>query len=103
MAITSLPYKYNEVIEFETVDHAIQGKMVVCHMQFDDVDVRRLPGSEVDFIRQSIVSKIGEFMIDNKLVEFTQQQDVMTGKTMIRARVFVTPDEQVRLIRTLKR
>lgn len=99
----NLPYKYNEVIEFETIDHAIQGKMVVCHMQFDDMDIRRLPQTEVDYIRHSIVQKIGEFLIDNKLVEFTQQQDMMAGKTMVRARVFVTPDDQVRLLRTLKR
>lgn len=101
--MAGLPYKYDETIDFEYIDHAIQGKMVVCNMQFDDFDIRNLPQNEVDYIRQSIVSRIGEFLIDKKLVEFTQQQDVMTGKTLVRARVFVTPDEQVRLIRTLKR
>jgi hypothetical protein len=37
--------------------------------------------------------------MNGKYIEFTKQQDVATMETIVRARIFVTPDDQVRVIR----
>jgi hypothetical protein len=90
-------------VRFESVDHIIQGKMVVCTMTMPGMSVSNMASADVDYIRQTLVNKIGEFLIDNKLVEYTQARDPISFDNVVRARVFCTPDDTVRLIRTLKR
>lgn len=50
-----------------------------------------------------MATQIATFMLDNKMIDYTQQRDMMSMKTLVNARCFVTPDETVRLLRTIKR
>ena len=90
---------YNTVVDFETVDHLIQGKMVACVLNVNEDQFMY----DKDLIRMKMASDMAQFMIDNKLIEFTQQKNYSDLSLTIRARAFVTPDNMVKIIRTLKR
>lgn len=51
-------------------------------------------------IKYGMVAKIVGELIKNKCVEFTSQMDHINYIVKVRARIFATPDDQVRLIRT---
>jgi hypothetical protein len=41
-------------------------------------------------------------IMDNKCIEFTKQQDSAKDEVVIRARIYVTPDSDVKLIRKIQ-
>jgi non-ribosomal peptide synthetase component E (peptide arylation enzyme) len=55
------------------------------------------------YIKERLASQIAAFMMQHGLIEFTQHKDPSSSAMMIRGRVYVAPDDQVRIIRTLKR
>lgn len=90
--------------EIETLDIAIAGKMIVCSAEIDSLYASQVMTAEdKKYIRERLASQIAAFMLDQAMIEFTQHQDPKTGNTKVRGRVFVTPDDQTRIIRTLKR
>jgi hypothetical protein len=50
-------------------------------------------------IKKELIRQLAEEMMRSKCVEFTKQNDMTTGGYVFRARIFVTPDDQVRLLR----
>ena len=76
----------------------------MCTAEIDSMYVQQVMSAEdKKYIRERLASQIAAFMLENSLIEFTQHEDRMTGNTMVRGRVFVTPDDQTKVIRTLKR
>lgn len=55
-----------------------------------------------DEIKRILVSKLAEEMYRQNLVEFTKTVDNKSFDNIFRARIFVVPDDQVRLLRTAK-
>jgi predicted transcriptional regulator len=47
------------------------------------------------------VNRIVDKLLEDGLVEITQQEDHMNQQTVLRAHVYIAPNEQVKLIRTL--
>lgn len=76
--------------------YVIQGKMV---QVMEEVDFQIMESRDPKDIKMSMVAKIAEELIKSKMVEFTSEKDQMGLKVKIRARLFVTPDDQVRLLR----
>ena len=56
-------------------------------------------GDFKDMIKKELLHKLLDEIVKGKLIEFTSQSDVATGHTHYRARIFATPDAQVRMIR----
>jgi hypothetical protein len=52
-----------------------------------------------DEIKRMLIREIVEKMLDSNFIEFTKSEDLSTLNTTFRARVFVVPDSQVRLLR----
>ena len=52
-----------------------------------------------DEIKRMLIIEIVEQMLDSNFIEFTKSEDLSTLNTTFRARVFVVPDSQVRLLR----
>ena len=50
-------------------------------------------------LKNRLITKLVRELMDGKHIEFTKQQDVVTMETIVRARIFVTPDDEVRVIR----
>ena len=83
-------------------DHAYQGQMVTAQHTVSDVDVEMMKMSMGDFkdmIKKELLHKLLDEIVKSNLIEFTSQSDVATGHTHYRARIFATPDAQVRMIR----
>ena len=95
----------NLTTDFETHDYAITGKMVMVSATIDDsiMLAHHLPEQDRKYIREQMAMQIAGFLLDNNMIEYTQMKDPIDFKTHIRGRIFVTPNDQTKLIRTLKR
>jgi len=96
----------NLTTDFEAMDVAITGKMVMVSATLDDDIIAmkgHLPEQDRKYIREQMAMQIAGFLLDNNMIEYTQMKDPINFKTHLRGRIFVTPNDQTRLIRTLKR
>lgn len=83
-------------------DHTYQGQMVTVQHTISDSDAEMLSMNMGDFkdeVKKQLLKKLMDEIVKNNLIEFTSQTDVAAGQTHYRARIFATPDTQVRLIR----
>jgi len=93
-------------ITFTTYDYAIGGKLVEGKAKvsehyrtlMEDGDQHAIYEVKQDLLRQML-----NFMLENKLVEYTWKDDHMSGDRMIVLRTYVTPNEQVRILRLANR
>lgn len=84
-------------------DHLIQGKMVMCSKTITEMEQLRMGMDALgtqweNEIKAQMVGKLIQEAIAEKCIEFTKQKNV-DGSLTIRARMFVTPDTNVRIIR----
>ena len=93
--------------EFETMDYAITGKMVKVSATMDEslIEMQHGPLPERDrkYIREQMAKQIAGVLLDNNMIEFTQMKSPIDFRTHIMGRIFVTPNDQTKLVRTLKR
>ncbi len=90
------------ITNINVYDHTYQGKMVTAQHTVSDVDVEMMKMSIGDFkdmIKKELLIKLLDEIVKSNLIEFTSQSDVATGHTHYRARIFATPDSQIRMIR----
>jgi hypothetical protein len=96
----------NIVTDFETLDYPITGKMVKVQATLDESIMHmsgQLAEKDRKYIREHLTMQIAGFLLDNNMIEFTQYKDPIEFRTHIHGRIFVTPNDQTRLVRTLKR
>jgi hypothetical protein len=74
----------------------IQGKMISVEMRLDASEAMQMDDLE---LKNRLITKLVRELMDGKCIEFTKQQDVAGMETIVRARIFVTPDDQVRIVR----
>ena len=74
----------------------IKGQMVFAEMRLDANEAIQMDDLE---LKNRLITKLVRELMDGKYIEFTKQQDVTKMETVIRARIYVTPDEQVRIVR----
>lgn len=74
----------------------IQGKMVFAEMRLDANEAIQMDDIE---LKNRLITKLVRELMDGRYIEFTKQQDVARMETVIRARIYVTPDDQVRIVR----
>ena len=81
-------------------DHAISGRMflAVLHVGYDPED--HFNPDKEDRVKYQLTEKLLRAIIEAKCVEFTKSLDPASGAYTYRARCFVTPDAQVKIIRT---
>lgn len=77
--------------------HKIQGKMLVCEKLISQEQFEQL---DKNGIKSVMVTDMVRKMLEDECIEFTMQQtNPVDQMVRVRARVFVTPDSQVRLLR----
>ena len=102
MAITgNNPYKVWEgpTTQYE---HAIQGQMFT--VSFTASDVLMFDKSEDVWkqeVKKQLAIDLAEKMLEKGVIEFTQIPDLTLGHNVIRARCFLIPNDQVKILRTL--
>lgn len=90
----------DDLININTYDYPIQGKMIVATYNFNELSTI-LTDEVKDEIRNRLIHQIADFILQNKLVEFTQVKDPVSYSTIVRARCFITPNEQVKILRSV--
>lgn len=73
-----------------------QGQMITATLELDEFQMSRM--DDVDMKNKVLNSLVNE-LLSAKCIEFTKQYDVATNTTKVRARIFATPDSQIRVIR----
>lgn len=94
----------NSPLTFNTYDYAIGGKMVVGRARMT-ADFRTMledgdPDAR-DKLKFDLIHQMADYMLKNKLVEFTHYDDISTGDRMVAVRAYLAPDEQVKIIRSV--
>jgi hypothetical protein len=90
----------NEPI-FTTHDYAIGGKLVVGRASMDETFAEIL-GKDIDAkkrLKEKLVHDLATYMLENQLVEFTQQDDPITFTKTIAVRAYLAPNDQVKILR----
>ena len=89
-------------------DYAITGQMLTVEKVLDAYELERTGISAnvknfEDEIKKELIQEMMYEIIKNKCIEFTCQKDMLTGSVAYRARIYVTPDEQTRIIRQIQK
>ena len=99
---TKLPYPmpFGEV-DFKTYDYIIGGKMVVGKATMDDSFATMLlsDNDARENLKKKLISDMAQFILENNLVEFTQQDDPLTMGKNVYVRAYLAPNDQVKILR----
>ena len=82
-------------------NHTIQGKMLTVSRSIEMLPLTRaLDYSTLEIkIKEELVRDIALEMLKSGLIEFTKQNDPTTDTITYRARCFMTPNDQVQILR----
>lgn len=99
---TKLPYPmpFGEV-DFETYDYTIGGKLVVGRASMEE-SFHQLMMSDADArlqVKKKLIMDMAEYMLENNLVEFTQQDDPLTFRKHITVRAYLADGPTVKILR----
>jgi hypothetical protein len=88
-------------VDFKSYDYVIGGKLVVGHASLSDEYFGMMHGDpDAKYnVKMQLATQLATFMIENKLVEFTQSDNRHDGSKRIAIRAYLAPDEQVKILR----
>lgn len=87
--------------DFTTHDYAIGGKLVVGRAILDE-SFTELMNTDTEarlMVKKKLIHDMAQFILENNLVEFTQQEDPMTFRKHIAVRAYLAPNDQVKILR----
>lgn len=100
---TPLNWDFNpyEDFKFTYKEVAIGGKMVRGTIRLPEHHMATIYADHElkQYMRTSMATQLAEYMISNGLVEFTQMQDNTTFDTLVNARCYLAPNDQVKILR----
>jgi hypothetical protein len=108
MAITNNPHGFAPTFDIDSYHdprldstlqkpvEAIQGQMITATLHVDEMQLMSMDDIAM---KKKVLDMLLNELLSAQCIEFTKQQDVATNTLTIRARIFATPDNQVRLIR----
>jgi len=83
-------------------EHPIQGQMFMVSFTASDKLMFDTPEDVwKQEVKKRLAMDLAEKMLQEGVIEFTQMQDSVWGHKTIKARCYLVPDNQVRLLRTL--
>jgi hypothetical protein len=89
-------------VTFTAHDYAIGGKMVVgsCTItEMEAIDMLNIAGGKEE-IKRRLLTQMLEYMLENKLAEFTMTEDHARATRTFRVRAYLAPNDQVKILRT---
>jgi hypothetical protein len=94
------PYDWkNEPIDFH--DYVIKGEMIIASMIMKSFHTFDMSDSERKaHIKETLAKELAHYILENKMVEFTQIKDPSDDIT-VKARCFLVPSSEVQLIREI--
>jgi hypothetical protein len=103
MAIAAFePKDYSKEFEYNIKDLPIGGKLVSVFYAASDLEPAKFPNEQAwqQFVKETMAKQLVEYMLKEKLIEFTKMRDNVDMITKFNARCYLTKDDQVRLLRT---
>lgn len=95
---------FDPELEFNVEEYAIGGKMITVKMEVNPVDQLVINDEEWrKMIRQKLAFQLALAMLDQEFMETTTFEDPTSARKMIAARCFMTPKDQVKILRVHKR
>jgi hypothetical protein len=87
--------------EFHTYDYVIGGKMVVGKAVLtESYYTLMMSDSEAKLkLKETLIHQMATYMLEHKLVEFTQYKDALMGQTHVAVRAYLAPNDQVKILR----
>ena len=86
------------------VDKMIQGKMLTATYTISSLDIKHLPENELkEDIKRVLMNKLIEEMKKCEYILFTKTTDIYSLQNRYLARIFVTPHDQVQIIRDINK
>ena len=79
------------------IDHAIKGEMLTVSMSYQPDAINAIGKDE---IKRQLALQLASELLSGKYIEFTQMKDRFNFDTIVKARVYVVPDGQVKILRT---
>lgn len=94
-----------EPLNIQTEDIAIGGKMVVGSIVVTAEKLVRIQSEAeyANYIKTHLTRQLVEYLIENKLLEFTTGEDHINQTKTVRVRGYLAPDSQVKLLRVHKK
>lgn len=92
-------YTFDNNTSMNTQDHALAGKMLTATFQ---VDVLLEGEPDEKSIKKKLSADLANSIIEGKFAEFTKQMSPDYSMATYRARVYLLPDDQVKVVRTIK-
>jgi hypothetical protein len=89
-------------VEFESYDYVIGGKMVVGRAEMSESFTQMIEDGDATAvlrIKEELTRDLASYMLQNKLVEFTYQDDPITFSRKIAIRAYLAPNDQVKILR----
>lgn len=85
----------------DTEEYAIPGKMIRSTLIFNRFLLHNMADDDrVLAIKKQMAVQLAEKLISQKMIEFTYMNNVHDDNVTVNARVYVVPDDVVRIIRT---
>ena len=94
-----------DALTFNTYDYPIGGKMVVGKVQMtEEFKVMMDDGDATAImqVKEKLTRDMVHFIMENKLVEFTQYDDPILSKKHVAIRAYLAPSDQVKILRLSK-
>lgn len=90
-----------EDTKFTYKDVAIGGKMVRGFIRVTEHNmlVFNTDDKFKEYLRVSMATQLAEYMISNGLIEFTQMRDNASFDTIVNARCYLAPNDQIKILR----
>jgi hypothetical protein len=94
---------WNIPIDINSYEYAIKGNMIKYQISVSEYELMKIdPKTFQDDIKKQLMYGLIDELMKTRSVEFTRAQDVSYASfdsTHFRARMFVVPDDQVRILR----
>jgi len=84
-------------------EYAIGGKLVTAFMRvpYDHIAISKSDEFFKKLIKTKMVNQIVDKLLEDGLVEITQQEDYANQEIILRAHAYIAPNDQVKILRTL--
>ena len=98
MAFSNKPFDFEyDPPMIQTKDYAIGGKLVHASYVLSEMRSEIMPGSEIKSI---LAQDLVNYIIENKLVEFTKIDNPIDLSVKYNARLYLATSDQIKILRT---
>lgn len=96
---------YISDISFEIEDFAIGGKLIKTTISIPEIEylMRKDDTTWKEFVRERLVREFVDKILAGKFVEVTTQQDPISHMQLVHAYFYLAPNDQIKVLRTMKR